>query len=283
VRAAHRLLARLHGAAGSGGTWAAGRPLPPHATSAADLAAHARWLRADAPLPPSAHVLGATTVKALAAALLDARFDVSALSVADLLALDYKATRADGALRVGVAAVFVPLAELLRRAGGGAALADAMGKFATARGVDALLALTAADDKGAVVRNAARAADGAGADDEPTGLKGAALAPSAAGGGAAAAAVAALAAALEAAPAGLPAALLAEPLFVRQAIDLTGFGLRWEALDGAGALRVSALKRAATRKTVLPVVSYLAAQQQQPQAARADGSAEGARGRAPLS
>jgi hypothetical protein len=281
VRAAHRLLARLHGAAGSGGTWAAGRPLPPHATSAADLAAHARWLRADAPLPPSAQVLGATTVKALAAALLDARFDVSALSVADLLALDFKATAgADaapragdgataagaGALRVGVAAVFVPLAELLRRAGGGAALRAEMARFADARAVDVLLALTAADDKGAVLRNAARADAPPAADGEPSGLKGAALAPGAAGGAAAEAAMLALAAALEGSPTGLPSELLAEPLFARQGIAAGGFGLRWEAVEGAGALRVSALARAATRKTVLPAVSHFARQR------AADGS-----------
>lgn len=263
VAAVHGLLEALRGAPLE-------RPPLPAQPSAPALTEHAEWLRAHALLPDSAGLGGAASLKALSKALLEARFDVRSLSVPDLLALDYKATGlpsgmpgpdspappgggSSGGASVGVAAIFVPLADLLLRAGGGAALEAQMGAFAAERGVDVLLALTAGDDRKAV-RKGRAPGEGEG---ELTGLKGAALAPALGRGDRPAALAAALAAALESVPAGLPAALLAEPLYAKQGIDAPpGFGLKFERADGARVLLVSGLRRAATRKTVLPAVAH---------------------------
>ncbi|KAG8462798.1 hypothetical protein KFE25_004774 [Diacronema lutheri] len=249
VHAAHALLAAL--------ARPAALPRAPPALSANgdEISRHAKWLRADAPLPPLAALGGSASLKALGKRLLDARFEVAGLSVGELLALDYKQTDGGG-LRVGVAAIFIPLADLLLRAGGGGPLEEAMGRFAHERGVDVLLALTAADDRSSV-RSARAEGEGEG---ELSGLKGAAVAPALERGDAPVRACAALAAALERAPEGLPAALLAEPLYVKQGIaSAAGFGLEFALADGARHLRTSALRRSATRKTVLPAVTHLCA------------------------
>lgn len=286
LHAAHAILSAL---SALGGTAPLERPALAEGASAAEVAAQAEWLRAKAPLPPPAALRGAPSLKHLSKALLECRFDVSSLSVADLLALDYKATALPAAagpaateparasedrsgggahgggggpgaqpsqrgVRVGVCAIFVPLPALLSRAGGGAQLEQAMGQFAAEKGVQVLLALTAADDRKAVRKGRA---DGEGRE-ELTGLKGAAIAPALGGGERAVAAARALADALGRVPAGLPAALLAEPLYERQGIGSElGFGMHFRPAEGAANLRLSELRRSATRKTVLPAVAHL--------------------------
>ena len=163
-----------------------------------------------AALPAAAAVGGAASVGALGERLLEARFDVSALSAADLLKLDYKPARGGG-LKVGVAAIFVAMPELTRRCGGTATgLSATLRAFGEAMGVAIVVGMTANDP-----------ADG--------GRKGVVLLPV---DPAAAAATAALQAALQAAPAGLPAKFLegdAAVLFLQQGIASAGFGLDFEA------------------------------------------------------
>ena len=55
----------------------------------------------------------------------------------------------------------------------------------------------------------------------------------------------------------LPEALAANALFEAQEIATKGFGIRWQAIDGAPRLRVSRLREAATRKTLMPAVLKL--------------------------
>jgi len=148
-----------------------------------------------------------------------------------------------GELEVGVCAVFVPLRELIARAGGGGALSAAMAAFGGRSGVDVLFALSAED----------RAAGG-------SGLKGVSVVPLTPGGRGAAAA---LASALEAAPEGLPPSLASQPLFVKQQLGTDGFGIGFEDADAASGLRVSPLRNAVSRKTFLPTVLHFAEQHQQ--------------------
>ena len=65
---------------------------------------------------------------------------------------------------------------------------------------------------------------------------------------------------LEAAPRGLPAALVAQPLFATQKVDCKGFGLAFGPVAGAPegcGLVTSALRKKVTRKTMLPAMMHL--------------------------
>ena len=55
----------------------------------------------------------------------------------------------------------------------------------------------------------------------------------------------------------LPEALASSPLFRAQAIEADGFGVAWRPVEGAPRLRVSALRAAVTRKTLMPAVAAL--------------------------
>jgi len=219
----------------------------------ADVAAALRT----AQLPPSARVAGATTPQELSAALLKARYSVDGLGPAELLRLDYKEAVAASAT-VGVAAICVTRAELLERSvveddvgsgGGGAGLERAMAVAAARRGVDILFALTAEDD----------AADGGlkslvvytPNEDMGTNAEFGRRRTRTPFGNAVLASMAQM-------PLELPARLAEQPLFAAQAIPEEGFGLRWAAVPGGASsqLRMSTLRAAATRKTLMPAIVH---------------------------
>ena len=179
------------------------------------------------------------TLALLGRQLLEARYDVSALSAADLMRLDYKQA-ASGGLSVGVAAIFAPLSDFVRRCGGAQGLAAVLAGVAAAKGVDLIVAMTASEAE----------SDG--------GRKGVALMP-AAGSATAPAAASALQAALQTVPAGLPEALATQPLFVSQRVASDGFGLGFACVEGAPAgsgLVTSLLAPQITRKTMLPTILH---------------------------
>ena len=86
-----------------------------------------------AALPTAATVGGAESIGALGDRLLKARFDVSALSAADLLKLDYKPA-SGGGFKVGVAAIFVSLPEFTVLCESSGGLAATMRAFAEQMG-----------------------------------------------------------------------------------------------------------------------------------------------------
>ena len=93
-------------------------------------------------LPAAAAIDGCETLAALGDRLIEARHDVGSLTTAELMRADYKEVVIDApaptdrnrtaeddappTMRVGVAALFVPMEELLQRSGGVAGLEAAM-------------------------------------------------------------------------------------------------------------------------------------------------------------
>jgi hypothetical protein len=189
-----------------------------------------------------AAVGGARTLAELSEVLLAARYDVSKLSTLELLRWDYKqAARPMGGgsgqtLAVGIAAICETVPELVSRSGGAAGLEAAMAEASARRGgLGLLFALTKEDP----------------ADANAKGLV--VLLPTDAGTDAESDAGTALLEALEGVPA-LPEALATNKLFQAQQIGSEGFGIRWQAVEGAPRLRVSRLRAAATRKTLMPAL-----------------------------
>ena len=178
-------------------------------------------------LPEACRLGGAATMKHLSDALSAARFDVAGLDARQLLALDYKRASANG-LRVGAANIFLTFAEFSARAGGEAALSDALRAFARDERVDVLFAMTKHDD----------AAGGRSLVYHAT--KGAAT----------------LEADLLALPAGLPPDLLASTLFLEQGVSAAGLGATTFGDVGDGA-RACTLNEQTSRKTVLPAILHL--------------------------
>jgi len=183
-----------------------------------------------APLCVEEAVGGANTVAALSQRVLDARYDVSALPVADQLRLDYKEAEAGG-VKLGFSALFVSFPHLVDLVGGGEALERHLASFANVRGVDVLAAATNVDSgngfKSLILYSAK---DGRGAAASPL-----------------------VQAQLQATPASLPESFLAQPLFVSQDIVSLGFGVVFKPLHGAPSDTVCSTMRAVlTRKTLLP-------------------------------
>lgn len=280
VRAASLLLQVL----GTVDAHGAGQALPTAAAAADVVLDMADRLRATS-LPATAAADGAASVKALAKRLLDARYEVQHLRAADLLALDYKEAcvgPAEGPrYRLGCAAVFTSMGDFIDRAGGPAGLAAVMAQFGEERGVDVVMAITAAPAKKALARARVRQEAERPQPEPGPELKGVAICPAPGPSRRQATAAVALCRALEKAPVGLPPPLLAEPLFVQQGVEAQGFGLRfidaarfvagqWTSSAGAGPdrvagedakgpVRVSALRREITRKTLLPATTALLA------------------------
>lgn len=190
-------------------------------------------------LPAVAAVGGAATIAELGKVLLHARYDVSSLTAYDLLRLDYKQA-AVGGMQLGCCAIFCPMPELVTRAGGAEALAEQMRKFSRSVGADVLLSISK--------------------EDPASGLKGFAVL---AAHPAATPKAAALRRAIGHSPAGLPADLLGQPLFVKQRIPQLGFGIAFPAEGSPSALaadelHISELRADITRKTLMPAALFLA-------------------------
>ena len=141
---------------------------------------------------------------------------------------------------VGIAAICETVEALAERSSGYEGLEQAMAAAADRRGgLSLLLAITKKD----------KSAGGA------KGLV--ALLPSAEGDPATLAAASAALEAMAGVPV-LPEALRANGLFQAQDIESQGFGIQWARVEGAPRLRLSQLRPAVTRKTLMPAVLQLA-------------------------
>ena len=231
----------------------------------------------------AARVGGARTIAELSGTLLAARYDVRSLSTVELMRWDYKeATRPlgggggggsnagggmGGGMRVGIAAICETVPELMARSGGAAGLEAAMVEASERRGgLGVLLAVTKEDGakdgaKGLVAllpapSNGEGMEEGVGREgegmEEGEGREG----ESSERTDAVVNAAAALLEAISGVPR-LPSALATNQLFQAQRIEAEGFGIRWERVEGAPRLRVSSLRAAATRKTLMPAVLQL--------------------------
>eukprot|EP00935_MAST-01C_sp_MAST-1C-sp1_P002349 g2349.t1 len=191
------------------------------------------------------------------AELMDARYDVSALSVADLLKLDYKQVQASfgqDVVRVGCAAIFVTPEQMVARAAaevaagggdsGGAAAATAAATAGAEKVVSDMQALCAARKLHVLVGLCKREAAPATAT---------AATASAANQIAPEALAAAIGNALQSAPEGLAEDLKALPLFQRQRVTEIGYDMA--AVDAYPPLSCWRIGTTITRKTVLPTVT----------------------------
>jgi inorganic pyrophosphatase/exopolyphosphatase len=178
--------------------------------------------------------------------LIEARYDVSDLSVPDLLKLDYKQAELhtqDGAkIQVGFAALFITPGEMVERAGGAQQVVDDMQVFCRTKGLHVLLGMTKEDTgalsggKGFLVTSTA---EGSEADMQlAQGL------------------AAAITEGVAQAPSGLSAELLALPLFQRQGISAGGFD--FATVDQYPPLSCHRLSFMVTRKTMLPAATHFA-------------------------
>jgi len=194
-------------------------------------------------LPVAARVGGAASIGALCETLLAARYDVRELTTLELLRWDCKEGvrgEGDGAMRVRIAAICETVPELLQRSDGAAGLEAAMRNACERNGgaVGVLFALTKEDEAQGGRKGLVAYVGGEAVDAPITAL------------------VCGLLDAIAGTPS-LPSALSSNPLFKAQRIEQEGFGIQWEAVEGAPRLRVSSLRAAATRKTLLPAVLQL--------------------------
>lgn len=164
-----------------------------------------------------------------------ARYDVSQLCISDLLKLDYKEDVIDGcgsdSCRIGFCAVFDSLSGAAKRAGSVDALADELRGFAARRMVDILLVMTREEEqpdsgekaKGLIVYDS----KGESLDIEVIEF-------------------------LKGCPEGLSETLVAEELFLTQAVVSEGFGLRPR--RDLEPLLAFSFRSLVTRKTIRPAV-----------------------------
>ena len=153
-----------------------------------------------------------------------ARHDVTGLSAAQLIALDYKSAVAGDGTKIGAASILTPFDDFESRAGGAEALAALLREEASSRDVDVLFAMCQTDPS--------------------TKKRGLAYAGKA---------VEAVERGFEGAPDSLPDALRTAALFVEQKISSEGFGA---AFSDRGGMRYSELRPQTSRKTVLPAILH---------------------------
>ena len=174
------------------------------------------------PIPSG--VFDAATIPALAKLLGAARHDVTGLTAAQLIALDYKSAVAGDGTKIGAASILTPFGDFEARAGGSEALAALLREEASSRDVDVLFAMCQTDP---ISKKRGLAYAGRAVESVERGFEGA--------------------------PDSLPDALRTAALFVEQKISSEGFGA---AFSDRGGMRYSELRPQTSRKTVLPAILH---------------------------